>query len=180
LKKRASKPAPAAPAAPVIPAGDDLERIFAELELVDSSLRGSLKLKGHLENPRVPFDDKVRTIRYIFKDYIGSRAYDFVLLLLRSNTLNSLTEILRNFRRTRQETGILELEVKTAVPLSNEEKNALTEKFSRRIGKPLTLRNIIDRDIIAGMVVKAGDIMIDASVRSKLSGLTRNLRQGQK
>ncbi|MEO0225384.1 MAG: ATP synthase F1 subunit delta [candidate division WOR-3 bacterium] len=151
----------------------DLEPIFTDLELVESSLRSSLKLRGYLENPRIPFAEKIKTLKGLFKDYISPTAYEFLFLLLRSNTINTLTEILRNYRRTREERGILELEVKTAEPLSPEEKISLAERFSARIGRPLTVKNIVDPEIIGGMVVKMGDILIDASISSKLKRLAR-------
>jgi len=156
----------------------DLKSIFEELELVESSIHSSLTLRGYLENPRISFDEKVKTLKNIFKDYISEQAYDFVLLFLRSNSINNLTEVLRNYKRTRDEKGVLELEVKTAIPLSPEEKEALMQRFSTKLGRPLTIRNIIDVNIIGGMVIRAGDIMIDASISSKMDKLIKRLRQG--
>ncbi|MGB9721109.1 MAG: ATP synthase F1 subunit delta [bacterium] len=156
----------------------DLEKILTELQLVDSSFRSSLKLRGYLENPRIPFAEKQKTLRGLFKDYISDKAYDFVFLLLRSNALSSLSEILRNYQRTRVETGILEIEVKTAVPLTNEEKENLNQSFARKLHKPVSIKNIIDPEIIGGMVIKSGDLMIDASLKSKISELLKNIKQG--
>ena len=156
----------------------DLEKIFEDLEMVESSFRSSLKLRGYLENPRIVFDQKTTAIKNIFKDYISNEAYDFIFLLLRSNALGNLTDILRNYRRTRVETGVLELEVKTAIPLSPEDKILLTQRFSKKLGRPLTVRNVVDTNIIGGMVIKVGDIMIDASINSKMNTLLQQMRQG--
>ncbi len=155
-----------------------LEPIFADLEVVESTLHLSLPLRGYFENARISFSEKVKTLKKIFKDYLSSQAYDFIYLLLRSNAISSLTNILRNYKRTREQTGILEFEVKTAVPLSAEEKELLVQRFMIKLGRPLTIRNIVDPNIIGGMVVKAGDIMIDASVSSKMNTLIKQLRQG--
>ncbi len=156
----------------------DIEKILSELELVDSSFRSSPKLRGYLENPRISFTDKQKTLRNLFKDYIGVQTYDFVFLLLRCNALSSLSEILRNYKRTRVETGILEIEVKTAVPLTNEEKEILYKKFSEKLKKPVSIKNIIDSEIIGGVVVKSGDIMIDASLKSRITELLKTIKQG--
>jgi F-type H+-transporting ATPase subunit delta len=171
LKKPPEKTERPAPAA-------DLEPIFADLELVDSSFRSSLKLRGYFENPRISFEEKTKTFKTVFQNFISPAAYDFVVLLVRGNALASLTDILRNYKRTRAETGILELEVATAVPLSLDERNALVERFSAKLGRPLQIRNVIDPTVIAGLVVRAGDIMVDASIRAKLSRLAQQLRQG--
>jgi len=156
----------------------DLESIIADLELVESSRHSSLKLRGHLDNPRITFEEKTKTIKTLFKDYITPAAYDFIFLLLRSNAMSSLTDILRNYKRTRAETGILEFEVKTATPLSPDEKAEIALRFAAKLGRRVTIRNVVDPAIIGGLVVKAGDIMIDASVTSKLNNLIRQLRQG--
>jgi F-type H+-transporting ATPase subunit delta len=156
----------------------DLERVINELELVNSSFRSSLKLRGYLENPRISFTEKQKTLKELFKDYISERTYDFIFLLVRSNALSNLGEILRNYQRTMAETGILEIEVKTAVPLTNEEKENLRQSFARRLQKPISIKNIIAPEIIGGMVIKSGDIMIDVSLKSKIQLLLKNLKQG--
>ncbi|MEO0205401.1 MAG: ATP synthase F1 subunit delta [candidate division WOR-3 bacterium] len=152
--------------------------MLAELELVDSSFRSSSKLRGYLENPRISFSEKQKTLRDLFKDYISSQTYDFVFLLLRCNALSNLSEILRSYQRTKIETGVLEIEVRTAVPLTNEEKETLYRSFSNKLKKPVNIKNTIDPEIIGGMVIKSGDIMIDASVKSRIQELLKNIKQG--
>jgi len=161
-----------------LPAGQDLDPVFNDLELVESSIHSSLKMRGYFENPRVPFEEKVKVLKKFFKDYISRQAYDFIFYLVRGNALSTLTSIIRNYRRTRRSSGILELEVKTAFPLSPDEKERLAEKFSAKLKQPLVVRNIVDPGIIAGMVITAGDIMIDASVKAKMKTLAKQLRQG--
>ncbi|MGQ9701920.1 MAG: ATP synthase F1 subunit delta [bacterium] len=156
----------------------EVEKILAELELVNYSFRSSLKLRGYLENPRIPFREKQKTIHDLFKDYISARTYDFVFLLLRTNALSSLSDILKRYKLTRADTGILEIEVKTSLPLTNEEKERLSQIFTRKLQKPVSIKNIIDPEIIGGMVVKTGDLMIDASLKTRIQGLLKNLKQG--
>jgi F-type H+-transporting ATPase subunit delta len=161
-----------------LPAGQDLDPVFNDLELVESSIHSSLKLRGYFENPRVPFEEKVKVLKKFFKNYISSQAYDFIFYLVRGNALGTLTSIIRNYRRTRKSSGILEFEVRTTFPLSPDEKERLAEQFSAKLKQPLIIRNIVDPGIIAGMIITAGDIMIDASIRSKMKILAKQLRQG--
>lgn len=159
------------------PAEHDLKPIFDDLEMVESSLHSSLKLRGYFENPRLPFAEKIAMLRQIFKDYISPAAYDFLYLLIRSNALHLLTDIMRRYRLKPEQTGILELEVRTAVPLSPEEKEEINHRFSAKFKRPLVIRNIVDESIIAGMVVKTGDLMIDASLRTKMTSVINRLRK---
>jgi F-type H+-transporting ATPase subunit delta len=152
--------------------------MIEELQLVNSSFRSSLKLRGYLENPRIPFTEKEKTLKDLFKDYISPQTYDFVFLLLQCNALSSLNEILRSYERTRVETGVMEIEVRTAVPLTNIEKENLEQIFTKRLNKPVNIKNIIDPEVIGGMVIKSGDLMIDASLRVRMQELLKNLKQG--
>ncbi|MEO0166472.1 MAG: ATP synthase F1 subunit delta [candidate division WOR-3 bacterium] len=155
-----------------------MEKMLGELELVDSSFRSSLKLRGYLENPRIPLLEKQQTLKGLFKDYISPQTYDFIFVLLRCNALSSLSGILRSYQRTRAESGILEIEVRTAIPLTSEEKELLTKNFTQKLKKPVHIKNIIDPEVIGGMVIKSGDIMIDASLKSRIEDLLKNIRQG--
>ena len=178
MKKSARKePAPAA--VPQIPANPekDLGPIFSDLEVVESSLHSSLKLRGYFENPRVRFTEKAATLRKIFKDYISAEAYDFVLLLIHSNAVYLLTDILRRYRLRKEDTGVMELEVRTAIPLTPGDRDDLAARFAKKLNRHVTIRNVIDESIVAGMVVKTGDLMIDASLQTKMRNLVNKLRK---
>jgi F-type H+-transporting ATPase subunit delta len=176
--KKSVKQEPAATAVTETPAlaGKDLTPIFRDLEVVESSLHSSLKLRGYFENPNLGFEDKAATLRKIFKDYISPEAYDFVLLLIHSNAVYLLTDIIRRYRLHRTDTGVMELEIRTAIPLAPEEKEKLAERFAKKLGRHVTIRNVIDGSIVAGMIVKTGDMMIDASLQTKMRNLVNKLR----
>jgi len=177
--KKSVKKEPALAAVPQTAAvpEKDLGSIFRDLEVVESSLHSSLKLRGYFENPRIGFAEKTSTLRKIFKDYISSEAYDFVLLLIHSNAVYLLTDILRRYRLHKTDTGVMELEVRTAIPLSPGDKDALAERFAKKLGRHVTIRNVIDESIVAGLVVKTGDLMIDASLLTKMRNLVNKLRK---
>jgi F-type H+-transporting ATPase subunit delta len=177
--KKSVKREPAPAAVPQIPANaeKDLGSIFRDLEVVESSLHSSLKLRGYFENPRLGFAEKAATLRKIFKDYISPEAYDFVLLLIHSNAVSLLTDILRRYRLRKEDTGVLELEVRTAIPLTLKDKDTLAERFAKKLGRHITIRNVIDESIVAGLIVKTGDLMIDASLQTKMRTLVNKLRK---
>jgi len=180
-KKNKDKEAPAVtppPGANQVRTGPALGPIFDDLEVVESSLHSSLKLRGYFENPRIPYAEKIKILRNIFKDYISEAAYDFIQLLIQANAVYLLTDILRRYRLKQEDTGVLELEVRTAIPLASEEKEKLAQRFAQKFGRHITIRNILDESIVAGMIVKTGDLMIDASLQTKMTNLIKKLRKG--
>ncbi len=61
--------------------------------------------------------------------------------------------------------------VKSAVPLTDEERQAITARLTARYGGNLRYVWEVDPSLIAGIVVQVGDIVTDGSVRGRLSSL---------
>lgn len=65
--------------------------------------------------------------------------------------------------------------VKSAIPLTEEERIALRKKLENRFGDRLTLRWEVDPTILGGLLIRVGDKIIDGSVAGKLAALKRSL-----
>ncbi len=65
--------------------------------------------------------------------------------------------------------------VKSAVPLTETEKEAFRTKLAQKYGEGLVLRFEVDEALIGGVVVRVGDQVIDASIASKLAALKQEL-----
>jgi F-type H+-transporting ATPase subunit delta len=65
--------------------------------------------------------------------------------------------------------------VVSAVPLDEDQAGRLKEALSRRMECEIELENEIDKDVIGGAVVYAGDQVIDGSLRGKLEKLSASL-----
>lgn len=65
--------------------------------------------------------------------------------------------------------------VKSAIPLTEEERTALRKKLETRFGDRLTLRWEVDPTILGGILIRVGDKIIDGSVAGKLAALKRSL-----
>lgn len=65
--------------------------------------------------------------------------------------------------------------VKSAIPLTEEERIALRKKLENRFGDRLTLRWEVDPTILGGVLIRVGDKIIDGSVAGKLASLKRSL-----
>jgi len=67
--------------------------------------------------------------------------------------------------------------VKTAVPLTIQEEEKLSDQLADIFGHYLKLEIEIDPDIIGGIVVKVGDKVIDRSILGKLKGLDNHIEK---
>lgn len=75
--------------------------------------------------------------------------------------------------------NIMEAVVITAVPLSDEMSVKLQEILSKSSGKNVRLKNKVDTEIIGGVFVKAGDKVIDGTIKGRLEQMKEQMSQAK-
>lgn len=106
----------------------------------------------------------------------GESMHNLIALLATNKRLMLLPEIsaLYEMHRAEQE-KTLDVDVSSFSDLSNTQKERLTESLSKRLQRKVTLNINIDPSLLGGAVIRAGDLVIDGSVRGKLNKLRTDL-----
>ena len=76
------------------------------------------------------------------------------------------------------EEEILNVEVTTAYELSDQEAEAIVKQIEEASGRRVEAERSVDPDLVGGLVLKAGSLEVDSSVRGRLNRLRRELAQG--
>jgi F-type H+-transporting ATPase subunit delta len=101
---------------------------------------------------------------------------NFLLLLAEKNRVGEIDEIAREFDRLVAEAeGILDVELTTAVELSDEETRDVIAQIEKASGRKVEATQRVDPDLIGGLVLQAGSLRLDASVRGRLDRLRQEL-----
>src|SRR2546421_7401909 len=101
---------------------------------------------------------------------------NFLLLLAEKNRAGEIDEIAREFDRLVAEAeGILDVELTTAVELSDEETRDVITQIEKASGRKVEATQRVDPDLIGGIVLQAGSLRLDASVRGRLDRLRQEL-----
>jgi ATP synthase F1 delta subunit len=101
---------------------------------------------------------------------------NFLLLLAEKNRAGEIDEIAREFDRLVAEAeGILDVELTTAVELSDEETRDVITQIEKASGRKVEATQRVDPDLIGGLVLQAGSLRLDASVRGRLDRLRQEL-----
>jgi F-type H+-transporting ATPase subunit delta len=104
---------------------------------------------------------------------------NFLLLLVDKGRASELEEVAREFERlVAAEERRLELDLTTAVELSDDEARELVAEIERAAGRKVEARRSVDPSLIGGVVLQVGSLRVDASVRGRLAKLRRELRTG--
>ena len=101
---------------------------------------------------------------------------NFLLLVVEKGRGSQLREIRREFERLMaQEERRLTVELTTAFELSDDEARTIIGQIEQASGRPVDATRSVDPELIGGIVLQAGTMRVDASVRGRLERLRRDL-----
>lgn len=155
---------------------DMLQQSEKQLALVGNALSHHEDLANLLYHPRVLAKVKKEVIIRVFGQELAEHVQNFLLLLVDKRRETILPSIIKEFKNlANTANNIIEAEVITALPLTDEQNVALAQKLSQVTGKNVILKAKIDKNILGGVVVKIGDKLIDGSVARQLKMLQNTL-----
>jgi F-type H+-transporting ATPase subunit delta len=154
-----------------------LDAVREELADFVEAQRQVPELRQLLRNPQLDHRVKASALEELLGgDEVLVR--NFLLLLTEKNRAGEIDEIAREFERlVAVEEGILDVEVTTAVDLSDDEAREVFEQIEKASGRKVEVTRRVDPDLIGGIVLQAGSMRLDASVRGRLDRLRRELAQ---
>jgi len=153
---------------------NNLETWQADLELIAEAL-GHPQFATLLENPKIRFSDKEKLLQNVLKG-INPTAMNLAYFLVSKNRIRIVGELVTEFKRLMNaQHGRESAEIITAVPLSDEEKEQIQKKLTTITQKDVVVTTQVDPSIMGGLVAKAGDQLIDGSIRTRLKELKKSL-----
>lgn len=156
-----------------------LDGVEQELKLVDGTIREHAELSGMMYHPMVPPQAKRDVLNQLFAEDLTDFVRNFLLLLVDKRRETAFPAIVKEYiSLANAKRNIAEAEVITAVPLTAEQQQALTEKLSGVTGKRITLLPRVDKSIMGGVVVNIGGKLIDGSVAGKIQSMKAALLKG--
>lgn len=171
--------------------GDALFEVAAESGRLDEFCKeaeGALSvLKEHAElfklmnHPKIVKEEKMQIIENVFKGRISDELTGLLRMLAEKGRFNDARPVLAYFVaevKDLRQIGIAY--VTTAFELSGEQKEKITEKLvSTTKYAEFEMHYDVDADLIGGIVIRIGDRVVDGSIRTKLSNLSRELSKIQ-
>ena len=101
---------------------------------------------------------------------------NFLKLLLEYRRVAVLPEIAQHFEALKAEVeNVVEVTVTSATAISKKQQDTISKALRERLGRDVTIETEIDENLIGGAVIRAGDVVIDGSLRARLEGLATAL-----
>ena len=141
-----------------------------------SSVMSDDQMKKATSNPKVRRENLARSFLDLCDGQLDAEGQNFVRLLIQNGRLNLLGVISNLFGEYRAEDeGYVDVDVASAYELSEEEKAKLSNTLDATLRRQSRLNVSVDKNLIGGVYIRAGDRVIDASVRGQIERLAKSL-----
>jgi F-type H+-transporting ATPase subunit delta len=137
---------------------------------------GDARVEALLGNPRVTPEELAALVIDIAGPQLDEEGRNFVRTLADNRRLALLPEISAIFDELKGEAeGVIDVTVTSAAPLNDSQRSKLAAALQRRLGRTVRLQCATDPALIGGAVLRAGDLVIDGSLRGRLERIAYEL-----
>ena len=141
-----------------------------------AAVAGEQAMKTILDNPQLGREQKATLLLQVIGDRLNAQQHGLIKLMAENDRLKALPEVVIQFEVYRAEAeGKIDAEVVSAFPLSDEQEQAIAVTLKKKLGREITLTTTTDESLIGGVIIKAGDTIIDGSMKSQLESLALTL-----
>ncbi|MYH90885.1 MAG: F0F1 ATP synthase subunit delta [Gammaproteobacteria bacterium] len=137
-----------------------------------SSIAADPTMDQLLKNPDFGADRQVDLILHVAGDRLDADGANLVRLLVRNGRVNALPAIAALYAEMRaQAERVVEADMITAAAIDEDQQAAFSDALQSRLGRHVKLNFSVDESLIGGAVIRAGDWVIDGSVKAQLEQL---------
>jgi F-type H+-transporting ATPase subunit delta len=125
-----------------------------------------------IKNPKVGRQQLADIILEICGQRFNQQGKNFVSILIDARRLAVVPQISKLFEEQKSEAeGIADVEVVSAYPLEDQQQQKIEQVMAKRLSKKIQITAHVDQSLIGGAVIRAGDSVIDASLKGRLRQL---------
>jgi len=152
-----------------------VDLVHQELGDFAAAIANVPELRSLLQNPELDPQAKASVLDEILGD-ADELVHNFILLVAEKGRATEIEEIYRELDAlVAAEQGRLNVELTTAFELSDEEADSILKKIEAASGRSVEATRRVDPGLIGGIVLQAGSLRVDASVRGRLTRLREEL-----
>jgi F-type H+-transporting ATPase subunit delta len=154
---------------------DKLDRIHDELNQFSEALAGNRDLQVFFFSPYFSTAEKQEGIERAVSG-ADEEFVNFLDLLAEKHRMPLLFRIQRQLEEMwKQERRRIDVTVTSAIELDPQIVEKVGKEIERQTGRSVELRSAVDEDILGGLVLQVGNMVLDASVRNRLEKLRKNI-----
>jgi len=129
-----------------------------------------------INNPDVSDEQCIALIIDICSGKLNEQEHNFLKITAENGRLEVIPTIADSFEALRaEEEGSIEAHVISAYAVNATQQKSIAAALKKRLGREITITTQIDKSLLGGIIIRAGDIVIDGSAKSQLEKITLSL-----
>ena len=154
------------------------EEVNENMLLIVNTIDESKDLQVMLKSPIIKTEIKKNVLNSIFESYINDLSKGLLKLLIENKRIELLRLVAKQY------TVIFDFlmgyevaTVTTAIPLTPEMEKEIFEKINKLTSKEVSIKNIVNPEIIGGFILRIEDMQYDASILNKFKSLKKEFNK---
>jgi F-type H+-transporting ATPase subunit delta len=154
-----------------------MHQVTADFQNLEIFLNETSELTDYLNNPIVSQAAKREILTKTLQSQINSETFKFLLVLVDRKRINLLQSVITGYLELVYETASIKMiEVVTAFPFTNLQKNTLIKKLKELTNaREIRLEITVDSNLIGGFLIKTDSKILDFSIKNQLENLAKHL-----
>ena len=154
-----------------------MHQITADFQNLEIFLEKATELTDYLNNPIISQDAKREILTKTLQSQVNTETFKFLMVLVKRERINLLKSVIVNYLELVYETASIKMiEVSTAFPFTNSQKNALIQKLKDLTNaREIRLVINVDSSLIGGFLIKTKSKIIDLTIKNQLQNLAKHL-----
>lgn len=134
------------------------------------------EMRAAIGNPKFGAEVLVQLVFDVVGERLSTQGRNLVQVLAARKRLTALPEVLSQFVALRRDAErVIEVELVSAVPVEAAQQQRFAKALEAKLGRSVQIKNVTDPSLIGGALLRAGDTVIDGSVRGRLERLAVEL-----
>ena len=155
----------------------DIERVADELFRIARTLESEHELRQALTDINLAPEGKEKFLEDLLGERVSPHTLNVLKFVVGQGRARDLVKIADELARLAEEESKREIaEVRTAVPLDENQSKKLADALGKATGKNVSLKVIVDPSVLGGVYARVGEVVIDGTVRHKLQNLREHLK----
>lgn len=153
------------------------DAVLQELQVLQAAFTQEPAFLKLLASANVPKQERIAVIDSSFRDKVQPYVLNFLKLLTEKGYITRFSDCCHAYREQyNADRGILQVQAVSAIPLTDGQKDKLTEKLAAITGKRVDLVCKVDTAVLGGVRLTYNGVQVDGTVQSRLQAMEKALK----
>jgi len=152
--------------------------LVEEIRTLEKILKENPDLIKLLDAPNINLEERINVIDTVFADRVHKYLCSFMKLLTEKRYFQEIFDCFIEYKNCIEEkNSIIEAHVTSAAPLSEEQKDALYSKLTKKANKKIIVKYEVDPELLGGIRVNMDGELFEGTIKARLHELRSNLKK---